>query len=179
MEKTKAVFLDADGVLNESIMVNNKPAAPTSVDKLVIPKEVKPNLDVLKKAGYLLICITNKPDIARGLMTQQDVDSIFKKLRSTLPLNDIYVCYQEGSDCYKPKPGLILSAKEKYHIDLTKSYVVGDRCTDVQCGQAASCKTIWMNRHYPLEKLPDPPADFTTESFTDAVNWILADAKIK
>ncbi|PJC39126.1 HAD family hydrolase, partial [Candidatus Peregrinibacteria bacterium CG_4_9_14_0_2_um_filter_38_9] len=66
----KAIFLDSDGVLNKAIMVNNKPAAPTTLSELVIPQEVKPSLEKLKSAGYLLICVTNKPDIERGLMTQ-------------------------------------------------------------------------------------------------------------
>ncbi len=176
MGKFKAVFLDADGVLNMAIMINDKPAAPTSIDKLIIPDEVLPCLDRLKAAGYLLICVTNKPDIERGLMTQEQVNSIFSEFRRLLPLDDIYACYHEGTSCYKPKPGLILEAVKKYNIDLTQSYMIGDRCTDVQCGQAAPCKTIWINRHYPLEALPNPPADFTAASLTEAVDWVISSA---
>ncbi len=68
----KAIFLDSDGVLNTAIMKEGKPVAPTTLAELVIPSEVKPSLDKLKAAGYLLICVTNKPDIERGLMTQAD-----------------------------------------------------------------------------------------------------------
>lgn len=173
MGKLKCAFLDADGVLNKAIMVDDKPAAPTSVAELVIPAEVKPALERLKKAGYLLICITNKPDIERGLMTQEAVDSIFAEMRRQLPLDDIFACYHEGSDCYKPKPGMILAATKQYNIDLEQSFFVGDRCKDVETGQAAPCTTIWINRHYPLEGSPNPPANYTADSLTDAVNWVL------
>ena len=81
MGKLKCIFLDADGVLNRAIMVNDKPAAPTSVDKLDIPDEVYPSLERLKDAGYLMVTITNKPDIERGLMTQEDVDAIFAEMQ--------------------------------------------------------------------------------------------------
>src|SRR5437667_10810168 len=119
----KAVFLDADGVLNKAIIKNGKPVAPTHLNELEIPDEVKPALEELKSAGYLLICVTNKPDIDRGIMTQKDVDEIVAKMRQTLPLDDIFVCYHENTDCYKPKPGLLLDATKKYDIDLTQSYM--------------------------------------------------------
>lgn len=169
----KAIFLDADGVLNKAIIIDGKPKAPTSLASLEIPDEVKPALDQLKKAGFLLICVTNKPDIERGLMTQTDVDNIYNKLRHDLPLDDVFICYSEQANCYKPKPGLLLSATEKYNINLNLSYMIGDRWSDVKAGQNAGCKTIWINRHYPIEKVPDPPADYTAESLKEAVKWIL------
>jgi len=173
--QVKAAFLDEDGVLNVAVMIDNKPATPTSLDYLCIPLEVKPCLDRLKAAGYLLICVTNKPDIERGLMTQSDVDALFGELRRQLPLDDIHVAYHQGDYCYKPNPGLLLDAAKKYNIDLAQSVMIGDRHTDIQCGQSAGCKTVWINRYYPLESTPNPPADFTVESLTEAVNWILGD----
>jgi D-glycero-D-manno-heptose 1,7-bisphosphate phosphatase len=169
----KAIFLDADGVLNTAIIKNGKPVAPTTLAELNIPDEVKPSLDRLKAAGYLLICVTNKPDIARGLMTQADVDTIYASIRQTLPLDDVFICYVEGSDCYKPNPGLLLSAKKKYDIELALSYMIGDRWSDVKAGQNAGCKSIWIDRGYPNQKIPDPPADYTSQSLADATQWIL------
>ena len=171
----KAIFLDADGVLNMAIMKNDKPVAPTTLSELDIPAEVKPSLDKLKNAGYLLICVTNKPDIERGLMTQADVDSIYKKMRAELPLDDVFICYTENSDCYKPKPGLLLAAAKKYDIDLTQSYMIGDRWSDIMAGQNAGCKTIWIDRKYPNEKIPVPSANYTTRSLIEATEWILDD----
>lgn len=173
----KAIFLDSDGVINTALInPDGKPVAPTSLAELEIPSEVKPSLDRLKAAGYLLICVTNKPDIERGLMTQADVDAIYNKLRRDLPLDDVFICYQENSDCYKPKPGLLLKATKKYNIDLSQSYLIGDRWRDIGAGQSAPCKTIWINRGY-SEQEPSPPADYTAYSLTDAVDWILGQAR--
>jgi D-glycero-D-manno-heptose 1,7-bisphosphate phosphatase len=169
----KAIFLDSDGVLNKAIIKTGKVVAPTSLAELVIPDEVKPALDRLKAAGYLLLCVSNKPDVARGLMTQADVDAIYGKIRSDLPLDDIFICYVENSACYKPNPGLLLDAAKKYDIDLTQSYMIGDRWRDIGAGQNAGCKTIWIDRGY-AENLPNPPADFTVHSLAEATQWILS-----
>ena len=168
----KAIFLDSDGVLNRAIIKDGKPLAPTSLAELEIPIEVKPALEQLKAAGYLLICVTNKPDIERGLMTQETVDAIYAKMRHDLPLDDVFICYHENSDCYKPKPGLLLEAAKKYDIDMTQSYMIGDRWRDIGAGQNAFCKTIWIDRGY-TEQKPNPPADFTVHSLAEATQKIL------
>lgn len=173
----KAIFLDADGVLNKAIIKNGKPAAPSSVAELEIPPEVKPSLDRLKAAGYLLICVTNKPEIERGLMTQEDINAIYDKIRYALPLDDVFICYSEWADCYKPKPGLLLDAAKKYDVDLVQSYMIGDRWRDVGAGQNAGCRTVWIDRGY-AEKKPEPPADYTVHSLSEATQWILADLPI-
>ena len=168
----RAVFLDADGVLNIAFVIDGKPTSPISVADLKIPAEVKPALDRLKSYGYLLICITNKPDVEEGKMTQEALDASLNQLRQSLPLDDIFVCYSRDADCYKPKPGLILEAVKKYDIDLSQSYMIGDRWRDIGAGQNAVCKTIWIDRSYSKDKLPDPVADYTVSSLTDAVDII-------
>lgn len=169
----KTIFLDSDGVINKALInKDGKPVGPLNLAELEIPSEVKPSLDRLKSAGYMLICVTNKPDIERGLMTQADVDAIYNKLRSDLPLDDVFFCYKENSDCYKPKPGLLLDAAKKYNIDLSQSFMIGDRWRDIGAGQNAHCKTIWINRGY-SEKKPNPPADYTVYSLTEATDRIL------
>jgi len=172
----KAVFLDSDGVINTAIVRDGKAYSPTTVDALIIPNEVKPALARLKNAGFMLLCVTNKPDVARGLMTQENVDAIVAKLRHELPLDDIFLCMSpdEASPCYKPNPGLLLEGAKKYAIDLKKSYMIGDRYRDVGAGQNAGCKkTIWINRHY-NEPDPSPAADFTANSLKEAVDWLLS-----
>jgi len=172
MMSKKAIFLDSDGVLNKAIMKDGKPVAPTTLSELDIPEEVKPALDRLKAAGYLLICVTNKPDIARGLMTQEAVDTIYEKMRRDLPLDDFFMCYVENSACYKPQPGLLFDAAKKHAIDLSQSYMIGDRWRDVEAGHHAGCKTVWIDRGY-AEKKPTPPAHYTAHSLTEATQWIL------
>ena len=169
----KAIFLDSDGVLNKALIKDGKPVAPTTLAELEIPAEVKPALEKLKAAGYLLICVTNKPDIERGLMTQETVNAIYAKMRHDLPLDDVFICYHENSDCYKPKPGLLLDAAKKYDIDVTISYMIGDRWRDIGAGQNALCKTIWIDRGY-AEQKPNPPADFTVHSLMEAAQIILS-----
>jgi ribulose-phosphate 3-epimerase len=168
----KAIFLDSDGVLNTALLKEGKPVAPTTLVELEIPSEVKPALEKLKAAGYLLICVTNKPDVERGLMTQETVDAIYKKMRAQLPLDDVFICYEENSACYKPKPGLLWDAAKKYDIDLSRSYMIGDRWRDIGAGQNAPCKTIWIDRHY-AEQKPNPPANFTADSLMQAAEYIL------
>lgn len=173
--QVKTIFLDCDGVLNTAVMRGDKPVAPTSIAELEIPEEVQPCLEQLKAAGYLLVCVTNKPDVDEGHMTKEDVESIFSKMKETLPLDDICICYHRDAPCFKPKPGLLLDAASRHNIDLKNSYMIGDRASDVAAGQNAGCKTAWLNREYAVQDEPDPAADFTAHSLTDIVQWILGE----
>ena len=177
--KTKAVYLDSDGVLNTAIIKNNMPCAPTSLAEFSIPDEVKPALDKLKAAGFLLICVTNKPDIERGLIKREVVDQIYINMRQILPLDDVFICYSGdyADPSYKPNPGLLIAAAEKYNIDFSKSYMVGDRWRDIGAGKNVNCKTIWINRHY-AEENPTPSADHEVSSLMEAATWILSDCEI-
>ena len=173
--KNKAVFLDSDGVINEAIVRDGKSYAPTTVAELRIPAEVKPALLRLKEAGFLLLCVSNKPDVARGLMTQENVDAIMTKFRQTLPLDDIFLCMSPDTTdpSYKPNPGLLLECAKKHAVDLKQCYMIGGRFRAVGAGQNTGCKkTIWINRHY-NEPDPNPPADFTANSLKEAVDWLL------
>lgn len=172
----KAVFLDSDGVLNTAIVREGKAYAPTTLAELQFPDEVKPALLRLKQAGFLLLCVSDKPDVERGLMTQANLDVIINKFRQELPLDDIFLCMSGDTNNpgYKPNPGMLLEAAQKHSVDLKQSYMIGDRWRDIGAGQRAGCKkTIWINRHY-REPDPNPAADFTANSLTEAVDWILS-----
>lgn len=170
----RAIFLDADGVLNKAILRGSEPSSPFTLAELEIPDEVHPALTRLKAAGFLLICVTNKPDVEEGSMTQANLDAIIRKLRDELPLDHVCICYLRKSDCYKPKPGLLLDAAQKHGIDLSQSFMIGDTWRDIGAGHNAGCKAIWINRHYPHQTIPSPKADFTALSLSEAVDWILA-----
>jgi D-glycero-D-manno-heptose 1,7-bisphosphate phosphatase len=178
MRSHKAVFLDRDGVLNESIIRDGLPFSPASVAELTIPEDVKPALDILKSKGFLLIVVTNQPDVARGKAVQSTVDIMNQTLRDKLPLDDVYVCFHDDTDhchCRKPLPGMLLDAAEKWDIDLSKSFMIGDRWKDIVAGQRAGCATILLQHNY-LEQAAEKPADFTVGSLTEAAA-IIAGAK--
>jgi D-glycero-D-manno-heptose 1,7-bisphosphate phosphatase len=171
----RAIFLDRDGVLNKAIIKNGKPYPPSSIEELHIPEEVLPALQLLKSAGFLLIGATNQPDVARGTTPISVVKSINSILMDKLPLDEIRVCYHDDKDncaCRKPAPGLLLDAAKNYSIDLSQSFMIGDRWKDIEAGQRAGCKTIWIQQGY-LERKPNIPANYETSSLLDAAKWIL------
>jgi D-glycero-D-manno-heptose 1,7-bisphosphate phosphatase len=172
---TSAVFLDRDGVLNEVVLRDGKPHPPFSLRDLRLTPQVEACLADLKKLGFLLIVVTNQPDVARGRQTKEAVEEMNALLASCLSIDDIYVCYHDDEDhceCRKPAPGLLLRAAEKYGIDLDESFLIGDRWSDVEAGRRAHCKTLFINNGY-AEKRPDPAPTFETNSLRSAVDWII------
>jgi len=174
MREKKAVFLDRDGVLNNVILKKGKPHPPATLAELSLCEDVLPALQILKSLEYLLIVVTNQPDVARKLTPLDTVQEINATLMKLLPLDDICVCYHDDSDgcaCRKPAAGLLLQAALEYNVDLEKSYMIGDRWKDIEAGQRAACKTVWLNKAY-QEKGPKLPPDYTTNSLMQAVTWI-------
>jgi D-glycero-D-manno-heptose 1,7-bisphosphate phosphatase len=172
--KQRAIFLDRDGVLNDAIIKNGKPYPPASLDEVNIATDVLPALQSLKNAGFLLLGATNQPDVARGKTERSLVEAINKMLMDKLPLDEIRVCYHDDADkceCRKPLPGLILQAAEKFNVDLSNSVMIGDRWKDVEAGQRAGCKTIWIDRGYAVPK-PSQQPDVIVKSMNEAGKWI-------
>ena len=125
-------------------------------------------------AGYLLIVVTNQPDIARGTLTQEEMETTNLSLRQQLPLDDVLVCPHDDADqcgCRKPAPGLLFRGAELFDIDLSRSLIVGDRWRDIEAGRRAGCGTIFVDQGY-RERRPDSP-DLTVGELEDAVPWIL------
>jgi len=170
----RAVFLDRDGVINHPVIRQGRAFAPTSFSEFRIYAGVSDALQRLHQAGFLLIVATNQPDVTRGLIVKEEVEKMHQSLRDTFPIRDIKVCYdteESGSACYKPKPGMLVEAAHDYHIDLTQSFMVGDRWRDVGCGRAAGCFTIFIDRGYD-EQLKEKP-DAVCKELTEAVPIIL------
>jgi D-sedoheptulose 7-phosphate isomerase len=171
-----AVFLDRDGVLNEAVLRNGKPHPPATAAEMRIPVGTAEALARLKERDFLLLVVTNQPDVARGIQQRQAVEEIGRRLRAELPLDDVLTCYhddQDGCDCRKPRPGLMTCAAQRYGIDLTHSYLIGDRWRDVDAGSNAGCKTVWIDRGY-AEQAPASVPDARVGSLPEAVDWILA-----
>jgi D-glycero-D-manno-heptose 1,7-bisphosphate phosphatase len=173
---TKVVFLDRDGVLNVPVVRSKVPHPPQSVQELALLPGVEKALERLKAAEYLLICVTNQPDVARGKQYQSIVEAINIELKTQLPwLDQIIVCYHDDNDncsCRKPRPGMLLQAAGDRDIDFAKSYMVGDRWSDIEAGYRVGCKTIFLDHGY-AEYWKGRAADFTTFTLTDAADWIL------
>lgn len=171
--KNKAIFLDRDGVLNAAIVKNGKPYPPANLDELQVPAEVLPALQILKKLGYLLIGATNQPDVARGTTQRSLVEAINEELMKQLPLDEIRVCYHDDKDacaCRKPSPGLLIEAAGEHGIDLEQSFMIGDRWKDIEAGQKAGCKAIFLDKGYDERK--PAQTDFSTASLLQAAEWI-------
>ncbi len=152
----RAVFLDRDGVINRSCVVNGKPYPPANLAVMEIVPDAPLALDMLSKAGFLLIVITNQPDVAKGTTSYETVEAINNHLVACLPIDEIRTCFhdnQHGCDCRKPAPGALLAAAQQHCIDLSTSYMVGDRWSDVEAGQRAGCQTIYIDYGY-TEKQP-------------------------
>jgi D-glycero-D-manno-heptose 1,7-bisphosphate phosphatase len=171
----RAVFLDRDGVINRAVVRNGKPYPPSSVLELEILPGVGDALNRLESAGFDLIVVTNQPDIARGTTTSAAVDDINRKLAESLPLREFRICPHDADDqcdCRKPKPGLLLQASGELGIDLSSSFMVGDRWRDVEAGRRAGCRTLFIDYGYD-EQQPDA-YDYRVTSLSDAADVILA-----
>ena len=169
-----AVFLDRDGVLNDVTVTEGRPYPPQTVDDLAILPGVRAALDRFTDAGFEIVVVTNQPDVARHTQTRAGVEAIHSALTERLGIVNFSVCYHDDSDncdCRKPKPGLLLRAANELGLDLGASVMVGDRWRDVEAGQAAGTKTVWIDRGY-AEKQPSG-YDLRVPSLPAAVDWIL------
>ena len=177
----RAVFLDRDGVLNRAIIRDGKPYPPANLGELEILPDVPAALAALKECGFLLLVVTNQPDVARGNQQRAVVESIHEALRTALPIDDFFVCYHDDRDdcaCRKPKPGLLLQAAGKYGLELKSSYLIGDRWRDIEAGQAAGCATLWIDRGY-AERAPSQPSTTQVRSCMEAARWIVEEVGYK
>lgn len=175
----QAVFLDRDGVLNRALVRNGKPYPPASLVELEVPAGTAEGLLELAQEGFLLLVVTNQPDVGRGTQLRSAVEAMHSALREVLPLDGFYVCYHDdmdACDCRKPKPGLLLTAAGEHGISMSASYMIGDRWRDVEAGQRAGCRTVWIDCGY-AERGPSSPPDGTVRSLREAVTWVLQESR--
>ena len=178
-EMNHAVFLDRDGVINRALEREAKPYPPRSLAEFEILPEVPPACTKLKAAGFLLVVATNQPDVGRGTLPKEMVEAIHMEMCRRLPIDRVEVCYHPGQgasdcDCRKPKPGMLLRAAKELGIDLAQSWMVGDRWRDVDCGQAAGCRTVFIDRGY-AEELRQKP-HFSARNLAQAADIILRES---
>lgn len=172
----KAVFLDRDGVINHSFVQDGKPYPPATLEEFYFYNDVEEALNLLKENGYLLVIVTNQPDVATGKQLRETVEKMHQIIKKNLPIDLIKVCYETDSPnclCYKPKPGMLIEASKEMNIDLSQSYMIGDRWRDIGAGQNAGCKrSILIERGY-QEKNPYK-ADFICKNLLKAANFVVS-----
>jgi D-glycero-D-manno-heptose 1,7-bisphosphate phosphatase len=173
---TPAVFLDRDGVLNRPVVRDGKPYPPATLEEFELYPEAAEACRRLKEAGLALVVATNQPDVGRGTQRLEVVEAMHARLLAALPIDRIEVCYEAGgpgdaSDFRKPRPGMLLRAARELSLDLARSFMVGDRWRDIDCGHAAGCATIFIDRGY-TEALKQRP-HFQVGNLTEAANIIL------
>lgn len=174
----RAVFLDRDGVINRAVVREGKPYPPSSLATTEILPGVSEALAALHAAGWILIVVTNQPDVARGITQRTEVEAINRYLKDTLPIDEFRTCYHDtgdGCDCRKPLPGSLLAAARGHGIDLDASYMVGDRWRDVEAGMRAGCKTVFIDYGY-AERQPQS-YDYKVQSLQEAAGIILGEMR--
>jgi D-glycero-D-manno-heptose 1,7-bisphosphate phosphatase len=176
----RAVFLDRDGVINRALEREGLPYPPRSLSEFEILPDVPAACARLKQAGFMLVVVTNQPDVGRGTLKQEIIEAIHAGMCQQLPIDRVEVCYHPGRgasdcDCRKPKPGMLLRAAKALGIDLAQSWMVGDRWRDIDCGHAAGCRTIFIDRGY-VEELRQKP-HFSAGNLAQATDIILRELK--
>ena len=173
-----AVFLDRDGVLNETGGDGSNAASPRSVAELRVVDGVERAVERLHAEGHLLIVVTNPPDVARGKITLETAVEMTRVVVDILGLDDGFVCVHDGTDgcrCRKPLPGLLEAAAVFWDIDLRRSWLIGDRWVDIAAAHAAGVRGVLLERAYSTAPAGGvaPPSDLRAP---DAVCDSLLDA---
>ena len=174
MPANRAVFLDRDGVLNASTVVDGVPRPPRRAEDFRLLPGVAEACLRLRDAGLLLVVVTNQPDVARGTLAREDLDAIHDRLRRDLPIEHVWVCPhddEDGCPCRKPRPGMILDAAARLGIDLNHSAAVGDRWRDVEAAYRAGVRAVFVDHGY-SEPIPREP-DATFLGLLDATSYLI------
>ena len=177
-----AIFLNRDGTLNRQVIRAGKPYPPASLAEFELFPDVPAACAALAAAGYILVVATNQPDVGRGTQSAAVVESMHARLLALVPsIARVEVCYAPGTTHAphlpadprrKPAPGMLLDAARDLSLDLSRSWMVGDRWRDIDCGQRAGVRTVFIDFGYD-EVLRTRPTH-TVRTFAEAAAIILA-----
>lgn len=179
----KCVFLDRDGTINREV------GYLCEVENLEILENVVEGLRLLQQE-YLLIVISNQSGVARGYFSETKVDRINAEITKRLEQHNVFIqeffyCphhpegivkeYAKVCDCRKPNIGLIERARKKYDVDISKSYMIGDKISDLLLAKNAGCKGIFVKTGYDLQGKEQIKqlSDYISDSLLEAAEWIL------
>lgn len=158
MEFHGALFCDRDGVLIDSLVIDGKPMAIQDFSKISYCAGVEAGLEKIRQVMPVFM-ITNQPEVSRGGISRDLVDSINSEIAQKLKLTAVLMCPHDDKDecnCRKPKAGLLKQAAKEFGINLSQSFLVGDRWRDISCAHAGGLKAFFIDRNYD-ERYPDPP----------------------
>jgi D-glycero-D-manno-heptose 1,7-bisphosphate phosphatase len=191
MKKNTAVFLDRDGTINEEVGYLD------SLDKLKIIPSAYEAIRLINESGMKVVVISNQAGVARGFFTEDFVKVTHEHLQTALrqqgaTIDNFYYCphhptegiepYRKDCNCRKPAPGMLLRAVQDLNIDLTRSYLVGDRFNDMEAGKKIGVRGILVKTGFgqsllqddgPDEATPENKPDFIAADILEAVKWIL------
>jgi D-glycero-D-manno-heptose 1,7-bisphosphate phosphatase len=176
----RAVFLDRDGVLNAAAVVDGVPHPPRSVEETEILPGVPEACSRLHEAGFLLVMVTNQPDVARGQTSAETVQEINAAVSKAARIDDVRVCFHddaEACNCRKPNPGMLLDASRDLGLELSRSFLVGDRWRDIEAGRRAGVTTVLVDYGYEESKGVSPAK--TVRDLEEASEWIIGQADTK
>ncbi len=184
IEKTKACFLDRDGVLIE------EKNYLYSISDIYIFPETYEALKLLKNKGFKIIVVTNQAGVAKGYYDENAIGLVHKEMDRLFAIESVavdayYYCphhpkakikeYALKCDCRKPAPGMILQAVKDFDIDLTKSFLVGDKISDIEAASNAGCIGIMVKTGHGKEQIDKAQREgfIIKENILDAVKYFL------
>jgi D-glycero-D-manno-heptose 1,7-bisphosphate phosphatase len=174
-QRRRAVFLDRDGVLVRAEVRDGKAYAPRRLEDFRLLPGAAESVRMLRDRGFLTIVVTNQPDIGNGFVAAETVEAMHAIMRRKLPLDSIEVCphrQTDGCACRKPKPGLLHAAAERFSLELSACFMVGDRNSDIVAGGSVGCYTLFLDRGY--DRCTDVRPDAVVRSLRQAVQHILS-----
>ncbi|SDB60162.1 HAD-IIIA family hydrolase [Butyrivibrio sp. INlla16] len=175
----KAIFLDRDGVITVE-----KGYAISSIEELEIYSYASGCIETIKELGYLTIIITNQSAVAKGLYSEDDLKEMNRIVMEQTGVDALYYCphhpqgivskYANVCNCRKPKTGMIDQACKDYDIDLSRSFMVGDRACDIFLGQNVGVKTVLLNSGYGEDGLEEEcKPDLIMDDLRQFANYLI------
>jgi D-glycero-D-manno-heptose 1,7-bisphosphate phosphatase len=186
--KNRAVFLDRDGTINEEVGYLSQP------ENIRILPDAPDAIKLLKEAGYKVLVITNQSGVARGYYTEDDVQLINKKINEHLmqsgaSIDGFFYCphhpdgiiaeYSYACKCRKPEGGMVLEAADKFNLDLTKSFIIGDKLSDLQMAESLGARAVLVLTGYgkrEMEKYRNNSSfeiHYIAKNLLNAAHWIV------
>jgi D-glycero-D-manno-heptose 1,7-bisphosphate phosphatase len=173
----KAIFFDRDGVINEVLYTQGQHRPPWKIKEIKIKKGFLSLKESLQK-DFLIFYISNQPDFKRGHVGLEDLQKVNNNIYNKIKPDDFLVDFTDDVRFKKPSPFMVIELIEKYNIEASKSWFIGDRWSDIVAGKKAGCKTILLKTEYSFDKNFNSDfisinPDYTVKSLKDVKSVIL------